>query len=132
VLRKILAVIAGYAIWSVLWLGSNASAQAVSPGSFGEDGSVSSGLLLVFLALSVVISLLAGWITTALATRDRSARGPAVWCGVLLLATGIPIQLAYWTVIPLWYHLPFLAFLLPATLLGGSIRRSPRRVAATA
>lgn len=127
--RKILAVIAGYLAWSVLWLVSNSSATAVSPGSFGDDGSTSAGMLLVFLALSVVFSLFAGWLASTIA---RSTRGPAVWTGVLLLVTGIPVQLGFWSVIPLWYHLPFLAFLLPAAYLGGSIRRTPQRMAAAA
>ena len=128
-LRKILAVIAGYGAWSVLWVVSNNAARAVSPGSFGEDGSLAAGMLLVCLALSVVDSLFAGWLASTMAP---GTRGPALWTGVLLLVTGIPVQVAYWSVIPLWYHLPFLAFLVPATVLGGSIRRAPRRVPAPA
>ena len=120
-LRKILGVIAGYSAWSILWLVSTTTGAAVSPGSFGEDGSTSAGMLLVFLALSVVFSLFAGW----LAALIGRGRGPATWTGVLLLATGIPVQLGYWSVIPLWYHLPFLLLLLPAAYLGGSIRRTP-------
>jgi hypothetical protein len=122
VLRKILGVIAGYSAWSVLWFVSTSTAAAVSSGSFGDDGSTSTGMLLVFLALSVVFSLFAGWLATMIGGRGR---GPAVWTGVLLLATGIPVQFGYWSVIPLWYHLPFLALLLPAAYLGGSIRRTP-------
>ena len=120
-MRKILGVIAGYSAWSVLWLISTGTATAVSPGSFGEDDSISTGMLLVCLALSVVFSLFAGW----LAVMIGRGRGPAFWTGALLLASGIPIQLGYWSVIPLWYHLPFLALLLPATYLGGSLRRAP-------
>jgi len=129
VLRKLLAVIAGFGAWSVLWLVSNNAARAVSPGSFGEDGSTAAGMLLVVLALSVVFSLFAGWLAS---TIGGGTRGPALWTGILLLVTGIPVQLAYWSVIPLWYHLPFLAFLLPAAYLGGSIRRTPERVPVTA
>ena len=128
-LRKILAVIAAYVAWSVLWLLSNTTAMAVSPSSFGEDGSSSAGMLLVFLALSVIFSLFAGWLASLIAGRGRA---PAVWTGALLLATGIPIQVAYWSVIPLWYHVPFLALLVPATVLGGSIRAEPRPATAAA
>ena len=119
-LRKFLGVIAGYFAWSVLWLASTSTAAVVSPGSFGEDGSSSTGMLLVFLALSVVFSLFAGW----LAVLIGRMRGVAFWTGVLLLATGIPIQLGYWSVVPLWYHLPFLVLLLPAAYCRG---RPPRR-----
>ena len=89
--RKILAVIAGYLAWSVLWLVATSSAMAVSPGSFGEDGSTSAGMLLVFLALSVVFSLFAGWLAASIAS---GARGPALLTGILLLITGIPVQSA--------------------------------------
>lgn len=131
-LRKILGIIAGYAVWSVLWLALGSSARAVSPGSFGEDGSASAGILLVFLAASVVFSLLAGWLAARVGDPAGRSRAPGLWTGLLLLATGLPVQLGYWDAMPLWYHLPFLVLLLPAAYLGGSIRRSGARSARSA
>jgi len=127
VFRKILGIIAGYAAWSVLWLALGSSAQAVSPGSFGEDGSASAGILLVFLAASVVFSLFAGWLAARVGNPAGVSRAPGLWTGLLLLATGLPIQLGSWDAMPLWYHLPFLALLVPAAYLGGSIGRAPAR-----
>ncbi len=79
-----------------------------------------TGILLLVLALSVVCSVIAGWVTAAVATRARV--GHAVALGILQLAIGIFTQLQYWDAIPLWYHLPFLALLLPGNVLGGWLR----------
>ena len=50
--RNILAVLAGFVAWTVLWLASNAAVAAVVPSAFGEDGSTdSAGILVLFLAL---------------------------------------------------------------------------------
>jgi len=118
-LRKILGVVAGYVAWTVIWLGGNAALAAASPESFDEQGATSSaGLLALLLVLSVVASLVAGRLSVVV------GRAPvALWTGVLLLLTGIGVQIGYWELLPVWYHLSFLALLVPATLLGG--RRRP-------
>jgi hypothetical protein len=51
---------------------------------------------------------------------------PAVALGVLLLATGVLVQLKLWYLIPLWYHLAFLLVLIPMTLLGARLRAGSR------
>ena len=43
--------------------------------------------------------------------------------GLLLLVVGVGVQAAMWNLMPLWYHLPFLALLLPATLAGAALAR---------
>jgi hypothetical protein len=39
----------------------------------------------------------------------------------VLLLVGIFVEIQYWNVMPVWYHLIFLAVLVPATLWGGRI-----------
>ena len=119
--RNMLSVLAGFAVWTVLWLTSNAAMVAAVPSAFAEDGSTSSaGILVLFLVFSVVFSIVAGYLCATLA-RQKPMR--LVWIlGALLLAVGIFVQLQFWDVMPLWYHLIFLVLLLPATVLGAKIQ----------
>jgi len=126
-IRTIFSVLAGFALWSVLWLSLNAALTAALPGTFREDGSTESApILLAILALSVVFSVLAGYVTAAIA---RAKAFPAAWIlGLLHLTIGLVVQGMAWTTLPVWYHLGFLAFLVPGILLGAKLRvdRPPR------
>jgi hypothetical protein len=123
ILRSLGAVIAGFAAWTVLWLASNKVATLAAPDAFDENGlTASSGILLAFLVASVVYSILAGWVTAAVA--GRSEIGHAVALGIVQTIVGVGVQMSYWDAMPLWYHLPFLALLLPGNVLGGWIRQS--------
>jgi hypothetical protein len=42
----------------------------------------------------------------------------------LLLATGLGVQSSAWSQLPVWYHLAFLALLIPGCL--GGMRLAPR------
>lgn len=122
-LRSILSVVAGTASWTVLWLTTNVALQAALPGSYRPDGSVeSAGLLGFILAGSVVFSIVAGYVTAALAARGEMKHALAL--GILQLAIGIPVQIAAWNLLPIWYHLSFLVLLLPGNLAGGALRLS--------
>ena len=120
-LRTILAVLAGVIIWTILWLGANAVLTAAMPGAFRADGSIASnGLLAVILVLSGLISLVAGYSTARLASAHEMSHALAL--GGVLFLIGLFAQSQYWEVLPLWYHLTFLALLIPATWLGGKLR----------
>lgn len=120
-MRAFLAVVLGYAAWTALWLGGNAGLRALFPDAWPAEGPYEAPLPLgLALALSVVCSLVAGALAGALA-RGR----PVLALAVLLLLTGIGVQASLWEEMPLWYHLGFLALLVPVTLLGG--RRGTRR-----
>ena len=115
-LWSILSVVAGYVTWTVVFLGGSAGLRA----AFGldADGATSDvGILLAYLLLSIVASLAAGVVTAKLAPRLPMRH---VWIlAALLLATGIPVQMTSWELLPAWYHLMFLAALVPVTVLGG-------------
>ncbi len=121
-IRNILSVLAGFAVWTVLWLASNAAIAAAVPGAFGDDGATDNAAILVlFLVLSVVFSVVAGSLCVKLA-REKPMR--LAWIlGVLLLAVGIFVQIQFWDVMPVWYHLIFLALLVPGVLLGARRRQ---------
>jgi hypothetical protein len=124
-IRKILAVIAGSALWTVLWFGCNALLKSVGllpafDGSARFNAPLPLGLLLLS---SIVFSVLAGYTTAALAGGDDRSRLGTVWVlAVLQLLFGIFAQAQFWNVLPLWYHLLFLLALVPATIVGGRLR----------
>jgi hypothetical protein len=124
--RSIAAVILGYAVWTVLWLGGNAALAAARPLPPNPAPITDAVLLGSLLALSVLCSLVAG--LTAAALGRRSTIAPTVLGGLLLL-TGIGVQMSVWQRMPLWYHLPFLALLIPVCLLGGRFPKASPRAA---
>lgn len=131
-LRIILGVIAGFIIWSIVWVGMDALLSAISPGWFGRtfaefQNAVNRNetftppvLISVYLIFqSVLCSLIAGFAAAAIAKENRKS---TLALGVLLLATGIFVEAYHWNYFPLWYHVLFLLLLIPATVLGGRLR----------
>ena len=129
-LRGISSVVLGYLLWSVLWISAWQAVIAAMPGSFREDGSTTSvGILVLFLVVAPVLSVASGW-TAAKVSGAPHSRWPRA-LGVLLLASGIFFQLGAWELMPLWFHLPFLALLYPATMFGArSVGGRPQVAAA--
>lgn len=113
----IISVIAGYAVWTVLWLGGNAlmfsaAGQRAAVGEAVTDAAT----LLPILLWSVVCSLAAGF---AVGQLDKSrARRSAIITGSLLLLTGIGVQASVWAMMPVWYHLAFLVLIVPVVVTG--------------
>lgn len=120
-LRSILSVVAGVVTWSILWVTGNAVIAMALPGSFKDDGTTdSAAVLLGIAAFSVALSLLSGYVTSMLS--KSQGLGQVVAVGLLLLAIGIAVQMQYWDLMPLWYHLTFLGLLVPGVLAGGKLR----------
>lgn len=117
-LKIILGVVAGFIIWSILWVAADAVLRAVWT---GYDESVkamtfSRSMLVVPLVLSAVVSIISGFIAALIA--KENSKTPLI-LGVLLLIVGIFVQMGVWDKIPLWYHLTFWILLVPMTVLGG-------------
>ena len=131
--RAILAVVAGAAVWAALWIGGTRAASAAFPSAIPDGQPVTSTAALVGLIFySLPLSALAGYVTTLIA-RDNSR--PVVWgLAVLQLVLGIIAETSAWGMAPVWYHLVFLALLMPATLFGGRVaaQRHASRVIARA
>ncbi|MGD2109159.1 MAG: hypothetical protein PVI86_07180 [Phycisphaerae bacterium] len=120
-LRSIVSIVAGFVVWSVLWLVAGQVALGVAPAAFGENGATSHGGVLGGLLVASVICSLIGGLTVALIVR-RSVTGHAVVLGVVLLAVGVAVQAQSWDAMPVWYHLLFLVLLLPLTVVGAQLR----------
>ena len=115
--RAVGGVIVGYAVWTALWLGGGAGLNLVFPVPMEGEPITSLGFLLGALLLSVFCSFLAGFTNAALA-KEKSKGAVLIMAGLLLL-TGIGVQAGIWSIMPLWYHLVFLALLVPVSVLGG-------------
>ncbi len=115
--RAIIAAIAGYAAWTLLWLGGNVilfaeAAEAVK----NEQMYDKTGPLLGVLVLSIICSTTAGMAVAAIA-RKKPLPATAIMATLLLL-TGIGVQLSVWSLMPVWYHLAFLILIAPMCALG--------------
>ena len=116
-MRSVLSIIVGFVLWTVIWLGGNQGVKMAMPDGFAEDGSTSDPtILLGILVWSVVCSFVAGCVAARLAKANPRKHG--VILGVILLAVGTMVQIQFWTVMPLWYHLAFLVLLVPVTVVG--------------
>ena len=121
-MRSVLAVAAGFVVWSIIWLGCNAILAAVFPDAYRSDGAVqSAGVLSVILSASVLCSLAAGC-TTATVSKGGTQRNVLI-LAVILLAVGLAVEIAGWHLTPVWYHIAFLILLVPATIAGAKLRK---------
>jgi len=124
-LRIILGVVAGFIVWSILWVGVDAGLRAVW---ISYDESVkamtfSSSMLIVPLILSAIVSIVSGFVAALIA--KENSKSPLI-LGIVLLIVGIFAQMGVWDKIPLWYHLAFWILLVPMTVLGGKLRAETR------
>lgn len=131
--RLILGIIVGFLVWSVIWIGSDQLLISLNPDWYGahqlaferaftnsEAFTPDTAILGMHLVRAVVVSLIAGFIAAVIAGEGRRS---AVILGGVLLVFGIAIQATAWSYLPVWYHLAFLATLVPATAAGGRLRR---------
>ena len=131
-LRIILGVIAGFIVWSIIWVGMDALLSVISPDWFGKNLTdfqnavelnapfvtpVSVSVYLIF--QSVLCSLIAGFAAAAIAKENRKS---TLALGVLLLITGVFVEASHWNYLPIWYHILFLLLLIPMTVLGGRLK----------
>jgi len=72
------------------------------------------------LVLGAISSLGAGFVAAWI---DKDRMKAATLTGIVLLGLFIPGHYLLWSKFPIWYHLTFLASLLPLTLLGAAIYR---------
>lgn len=116
-LRTILAALAGYAVWTVLWLAGNKAFFEEAVEAVAEGGSFTEGGPLIGAVVLAVVCSLAGGLVSAKVDTVTSGRAALV-LGFALLATGVAVQARVWAQLPVWYHLAFLAVLVPMTLHG--------------
>lgn len=116
-IRLILAALAGYLVWTALWLTGTAilfeETAALAAASLPVTDPVA---LLEILGYSAACSWLAGNVSAHIAV-GREIRAVQVLVGALLV-TGLVVQMGAWKVLPFWYHAVFLTLLIPIPLAG--------------
>lgn len=120
--RKIVAVVLGLGAWFVLATVCDRLMRLVWPSYAAAvpTFTFTLGMLFARLAIGAASTLTAGRVAAAIA---RGHRATVAVLGVLLLAVFIPGHVAIWPNFPVWYHLVFLASLVPLTLLGARAGR---------
>ncbi len=114
-LRLALAILLAPVFWGLLSLPGNQLIFLVFPEA--ADGAATPlGYLSMALAFSVVYSAFAGFCSAMVA--GTSAMRLGVGAGIAVAAVGLAVQITYWDALPVWYHLTFLALLIPSTMLG--------------
>lgn len=132
-LKIILGAIAGFVVWSILWVGSDAVFMAIFA-SYREymEGfnnalqtkqpfEINSTILFLTHIKSFICSIISGVVAALIAKENTKS---TFLLGILLLAFGAFIQSIYWNYLPLWYHLAFLLMLIPMSVLGGKLRKT--------
>ena len=130
--RIILAVIVGFLIWSILWVGSEQVLSMISPGYWGAHQvafekavfnnaafTVDTGILIWNMVRGIIITIITGFLTALIAGENKTS---TLVLGVLLLLFGLYIVFVTWTMIPVWYHVLFSLMLIPLTILGGRLK----------
>ena len=131
--RIILGAIAGFIVWSVIWVGSEKGLSAVWPDWHGAhqrafEAAVTTGgtftadttILLTNIVRGCIVSILSGFLAALIAGENK--RSPLI-LSFLLVAFGLLVVVMSWNYVPLWYHVIFTALLIPMTILGGKLKK---------
>ncbi|HXF42338.1 MAG TPA: hypothetical protein VNK26_01235 [Pyrinomonadaceae bacterium] len=130
--KVVVGAIAGFILWSVLWVFTDNLFRILIPVWYGAEQleferainenltfTPSIGILIFQLFRSAVISIICGFVAAVIAGENRRS---ALILGLGLLIFGVFVQALLWNHFPIWYHLLFLALLLPLTLVGGRLK----------
>ena len=122
--RGIAGVLAGLVVWFVVATAINLAlrlswadyAMAEKPMTF------TLGMQVARLVTGAVASLCAGFVAAWIA---KGSATPVRLLAALLLLLFLPVHYGLWNRFPLWYHVVFLASLVPLTLLGAGLKAKP-------
>jgi len=118
--RTTLGIVAGLATWVAI----TSVAGAIMRGAWPQYASVADAMtftlpmLCARLTSGALATLAAGLVAAVIARRSLVAR---LMPGALLLVVFIPVHITLWDKFPVWYHLTFLASLVPLTYAGGKL-----------
>ena len=132
-LRIILGAIAGFIVWTILLLSSDAIWMALSPDWFGKHQAelqsavnnktpfmADSAILLIAVIRSAILSIITGFIAALIAKENFIS---PLLLGIFLLLFGSLVSFAAWNNVPVWYHFGILLPLIPLTIFGGKLHK---------
>jgi hypothetical protein len=118
-MRKIASVFAGIVVWFCVATVVNFTLRSVWPdyGAAEKSMAFTLGMQVARLLLGAFASVCAGFAAAVVA---KGSATPIRALAMLLLLLFIPVHYALWDKFPIWYHVVFLASLIPVTLLGAA------------
>lgn len=121
-IKTIIGALAGFLVWSALWIGCDFVIRAVAPSIVPNDdfSVVPTSFLVTKLILSVFFSIASGYLAAVVASESRHA--PLI-LGVALLAFGTAVTVSMWDARFIVFNGAFLALLLPMAVIGGRLRK---------
>jgi hypothetical protein len=121
-LHAAIAVVAGYVVWSLVWVGANATIFAAAAAAAAKGERIDHAPTLAgMLVTSILCSVLAG----AVCGRIREGARASLVLGLALLLTGAGVQYGARDLMPMWYHGLFLVLLVPVTMLAARVAARP-------
>ncbi len=123
--RNITAIVLAPIVWGLVGVPCN----LVIMSNFPEvsAGTVTSAYLFSSLIASFFYSAIAGGVAAWIAEPDFDQIG--LYAGIAVLVVGIAVQAANWQLLPQWYHLAFLFWLIPLCMVGANVVRGRRQAA---
>lgn len=130
-MRVVLSILAGSTTWGILWSLGTRAAHVFFPNVLVDGEPITAVPALIgYIVYSAALSVLAGYVAAVVKGRNPMI---AVWLlAVMQLGLGIVAEVSYWDLMPVWYHMVFLATVVPATVAGGYLRGGQRMVPITA
>jgi hypothetical protein len=115
--RSLLACLAGLFTWTlVVSLIDRALRLSLTNYTVAEHTlQFTPGMKWARLLMAIVTSLVAGAVTGWI---SRSGRWAPLIVGSVVFAMFLPVHIAIWSKLPVWYHLTFLLTIIPAVLVG--------------
>ena len=120
--RNILAVVMAPVVWGLVGVPVNQLILSLFPET--DSGNFSTTVLVVSAVASFVYSIVSGAVAALIAQPQFTKIG--VYGGLAVLLVGLGVQIGNWSFFPVWYHLVFLAALVPFCLLGAWFVQSRR------
>jgi len=119
--RNILAVISGWLSWGIL---CNVILfpilMSLFPDQFENMIPQTTAMMLASLVMTFLCLVSAGYIVGLVAESDHLKWIQA--SAVVNFVFAIVVQISYWDAMPVWYHIIFLASIMPLMVLGGKER----------
>ena len=118
--RIVLAVLVGWLLYGIVWNVLGLAMAAIFSDSFTLGEPLTDTLtLVVYLVLSIPVSILSGYGSARFGLDHAGTAVKAL--AIVNLVTGIVVQSMAWKLLPAWWHIAFLIFIVPATLYGGRL-----------
>ena len=129
--RAIVGVLAGLVAWFVVATVLNLALRLtwVDYAAAEKPMTFTLAMLAARLGTGAIASLCAGFAAAWIA---NGSGAPVKVLAALLLLLFLPVHYGLWDRFPVWYHVVFLASLVPLTLLGASLKAKSAAEAPTA